>query len=213
MFLIHVIQREEESLVIDCQQYCLEHLVNRIYEPEPLPEGMIAAGRRRAAGGDRRQPAGEGRDEAACGLELNATSPAAVDGRAGRITRRRSPLEPDEHELPLVINLEKSAPVVGRAGPAVARDKPHLICRGFLPHVGDAGPQAGAGSVGRHKLDADAALGLVWQRLHAVCKTAGQVVATLPGYLSRAQADVVRQLAPRRRCRSVGTLSRRWRPP
>ena len=34
MFLIHTLQREEESLVIDCQQYCLEHLVNRIYEPE-----------------------------------------------------------------------------------------------------------------------------------------------------------------------------------
>jgi biopolymer transport protein ExbB/TolQ len=34
MFLIHLLQREEESLVIDCQQYCLEHLVNRIYEPE-----------------------------------------------------------------------------------------------------------------------------------------------------------------------------------
>ncbi len=34
MFLIHLIQREEETLVIDCQQYCLEHLVNRIYEPE-----------------------------------------------------------------------------------------------------------------------------------------------------------------------------------
>ena len=34
MFLIHMLQREEESLVIDCQQYCLEHLVNRIYEPD-----------------------------------------------------------------------------------------------------------------------------------------------------------------------------------
>jgi hypothetical protein len=31
------VQREEEALVIDCQQYCLEHLVNRIYEPEPVP--------------------------------------------------------------------------------------------------------------------------------------------------------------------------------
>jgi biopolymer transport protein ExbB/TolQ len=39
MFLIHTLQREEESLVIDCQQYCLEHLVNRIYEPE-LPANM-----------------------------------------------------------------------------------------------------------------------------------------------------------------------------
>jgi len=36
MFLIHTLQREEEALVIDCQQYCQEHLVNRIYEPEPL---------------------------------------------------------------------------------------------------------------------------------------------------------------------------------
>lgn len=44
MFLIHVLQREEESLVVDCKQYCLEHLVNRIYEPEPLPEGMTSLG-------------------------------------------------------------------------------------------------------------------------------------------------------------------------
>jgi biopolymer transport protein ExbB/TolQ len=39
MFLIHTLQREEESLVIDCQQYCLEHLVNRIYEPDPAAHG------------------------------------------------------------------------------------------------------------------------------------------------------------------------------
>ncbi|MCA1606247.1 MAG: MotA/TolQ/ExbB proton channel family protein [Acidobacteria bacterium] len=36
MYFIHIISREEEALVIDCQQYCLEHLVNRIYEPEAL---------------------------------------------------------------------------------------------------------------------------------------------------------------------------------
>src|SRR5262249_19830707 len=38
MFLIHSVQRDEEALVLDCQQYCLEHLVNRLYEPEPGPE-------------------------------------------------------------------------------------------------------------------------------------------------------------------------------
>jgi biopolymer transport protein ExbB/TolQ len=38
MFLIHFVQREEEALVIDCQQYCLENLVNRIYEPESMGE-------------------------------------------------------------------------------------------------------------------------------------------------------------------------------
>lgn len=39
MFLIHVLQREEEDLVLDCQQYCLEHLVNRLYQPE-LPADL-----------------------------------------------------------------------------------------------------------------------------------------------------------------------------
>ena len=38
MLLVHVMQREEEQLVIDCQQFCLEHLVNRLYEPAPVSE-------------------------------------------------------------------------------------------------------------------------------------------------------------------------------
>jgi hypothetical protein len=38
MFLLHSVQRDEESLVIDCQQYCLEHLVNRLYDLEPATE-------------------------------------------------------------------------------------------------------------------------------------------------------------------------------
>jgi biopolymer transport protein ExbB/TolQ len=42
MFLVHSIQRLEEALVIDCQQFCLEHLVNRTYEPEALPEEPAA---------------------------------------------------------------------------------------------------------------------------------------------------------------------------
>jgi hypothetical protein len=42
MFLLHAVQREEEGLVIDCQQYCLEHLVNRLYELEG--EGADVAG-------------------------------------------------------------------------------------------------------------------------------------------------------------------------
>lgn len=38
MFVVHSIQRDEEALVIDCQQYCLEHLVNRLYDLEPVHE-------------------------------------------------------------------------------------------------------------------------------------------------------------------------------
>lgn len=38
MYLLHSVQRDEEALVIDCQQYCLEHLVNRLYDLETVPE-------------------------------------------------------------------------------------------------------------------------------------------------------------------------------
>jgi biopolymer transport protein ExbB/TolQ len=50
MFLVHSVQRDEESLLIDCQQYCLEHLVNRTYEPEHLGDGasILAAVQGRA---------------------------------------------------------------------------------------------------------------------------------------------------------------------
>jgi hypothetical protein len=32
MFFLHSVQREEEALVLDCQQYCLEHLVSRLVD-------------------------------------------------------------------------------------------------------------------------------------------------------------------------------------
>ncbi len=38
MFLLHSVGRDEEALVIDCRQYCLEHLVNRLYDLEPIGE-------------------------------------------------------------------------------------------------------------------------------------------------------------------------------
>jgi hypothetical protein len=45
MFLLHAVQREEENLVIDCQQYCLNHLVSRLYElPPDSAEAALANG-------------------------------------------------------------------------------------------------------------------------------------------------------------------------
>ncbi|HXG12213.1 MAG TPA: MotA/TolQ/ExbB proton channel family protein [Gemmataceae bacterium] len=38
MFLLHMVQRDEEQLVIDCQQYCQEHLMLRLYDPELVHE-------------------------------------------------------------------------------------------------------------------------------------------------------------------------------
>jgi biopolymer transport protein ExbB/TolQ len=60
MFLVHSVQRDEEALIIDCQQYCLENLVNRTYEPEPLEigNGPLVNGRMPA-----HQPAANGQPE------------------------------------------------------------------------------------------------------------------------------------------------------
>jgi biopolymer transport protein ExbB/TolQ len=35
MYFLHAIQRAEEGLVLDCQQFCQEHLVLRLYDPQP----------------------------------------------------------------------------------------------------------------------------------------------------------------------------------
>jgi hypothetical protein len=32
MFILHAIQRDEEALIYDAQQYCLEHLIGRLYD-------------------------------------------------------------------------------------------------------------------------------------------------------------------------------------
>jgi hypothetical protein len=33
MYIVHAVQRSEETLVIDCQDYCQEHLLLRLYDP------------------------------------------------------------------------------------------------------------------------------------------------------------------------------------
>ncbi len=35
MYLLHAVQRAEDTLVIDCQDYCQEHLLLRLYDPKP----------------------------------------------------------------------------------------------------------------------------------------------------------------------------------
>lgn len=39
MFLLHMVQRAEEAVVIDSQQYCLDHLISRLYDLEPEHAG------------------------------------------------------------------------------------------------------------------------------------------------------------------------------
>jgi hypothetical protein len=36
MFLVHSVQRDEESLVIDCHQFCQEQVLMRLYDPASM---------------------------------------------------------------------------------------------------------------------------------------------------------------------------------
>jgi len=38
MYFLYSVQRAEEMLVIDCQDYCQEHLLLRLYDPKPVNE-------------------------------------------------------------------------------------------------------------------------------------------------------------------------------
>ena len=39
LYLLHAVQQREETLVIDCQDYCQEHLLLRLYDPKPAAVG------------------------------------------------------------------------------------------------------------------------------------------------------------------------------
>jgi hypothetical protein len=41
MYFLHAVQRAEEMLVIDCQDYCQEHLLLRLYDPKPANEFAV----------------------------------------------------------------------------------------------------------------------------------------------------------------------------
>jgi len=43
MYFLHVTQKAEELLVIDCQQYCQEHLLLRLYDPQPEHADALTA--------------------------------------------------------------------------------------------------------------------------------------------------------------------------
>src|SRR5436190_7274158 len=117
----------------------------------------------------------------AVGVDLTA-SRVRAEGVGGK----SHPLvldEPDA-ELPLYISGERRTPEVGRPGFALCRKAPHLVCSNFLPALG----QAREWRVGRHVLVAEAALGLVFDRIRGpIAAETDAVALSLPVYLGPAQ--------------------------
>jgi hypothetical protein len=135
------------------------------------------------------------------GLDLDATRVRAVSGPRPR-SAAALPLEGQHLDLPLALSLEGRQPAVGRAGLALCRRLPHLACLDFLPHLGGAQRW----QAGRHRLDAEGALALVFADLQGALHGAQGVALSLPVYLAGAQVGQLRRLAERARWRLFGSL-------
>ncbi len=152
MFLLHTVQRDEESLVIDCQQYCQEHLVTRLYilEPEPrVATGLtkswpLMASRSRwtirralAASGEQGHSMSSvrtsNRDRSRPELDAQGAPPPAGLGQSARALS----LDARHAELPLALALDGRVPEVGERGLSLQRKAPHSACVDFLPFLGE----------------------------------------------------------------------------
>jgi hypothetical protein len=134
------------------------------------------------------------------GVDLNATRARAVSGPRprGAVQLR---LEDDHLDLPLAVSLEGRHPLVGRAGASLRRRLPHVACLDFLPHLGGARTW----SAGRHRLDAGAALALLFGALRKPLGGLSGVALALPAYLGPDQVALLFRLAEQARWRLLGS--------
>lgn len=124
---------------------------------------------------------------AVVGLDLTAGRARGVYGPAVGATPRTLPLDDPHDDLPLAISLEPRTPTVGRAGANLVRRLPHLVCRDYLPALG----QAREWRAGRHKLDPVTAVGLLAQRLRLPLTGQHALAVAVPAYLTVPQVTLL----------------------
>ncbi|MBA4067826.1 MAG: hypothetical protein C0501_29830 [Isosphaera sp.] len=135
----------------------------------------------------------------AAGVDLTSSRARAVAVSAGEA--RPIPLDGAD-ELPLVVALDRRTPEVGRAGFALCRKAPHAVCSNFLPFLAHAREWRH----GRHVIDAEAAVGLVFAKLRGpVTAESAAVALTLPAYLTPVQVGNVVAAANRAKLPLKGT--------
>lgn len=139
------------------------------------------------------------------GIEMNATRVRAVQGPMADFPLPL-PLDPPAHDLPMILSLANGAIEVGLAGQRLMRKQPHLAVHGFLPHVGKTDGQRRHWRGGKHQLDADAAVSVVWKRLEQVCRKSAGVILGLPSYLAPAQVELIRGVAAKLKLPMMGSL-------
>src|SRR5262245_50243070 len=105
------------------------------------------------------------------GLDLNASRAVGVSVGEGRV--RSLVLDDPTDDLLQFISLERRSPDVGRAGYAIVRKQPHLVCSNFLPALG----QPRKWQAGRVALTPETALEAVFQKLNALVAPESQALA------------------------------------
>jgi hypothetical protein len=135
----------------------------------------------------------------AVGIDLTASR---VRAEAVGAKSRPLSLDAPDDELVLYISGERRTPEIGRAGFGICRKTPHLVCSNFLPALG----QAREWRVGRHTLAAEAALGLVFDKIRGpVAAETDAAALALPTYLGPAQVTRVGAIAGRSKLPLKGT--------
>jgi hypothetical protein len=124
---------------------------------------------------------------AVVGLDLTAGRARAVYGPPAGGAPRVLPLDDPGPDLPLAISLEHRAAVVGLAGAALIRRMPHLVCRDYLPALG----QAREWRAGRHRLDPAGAVALLAQRLRQPLAGQHAVALAVPSYVTVPQVKLL----------------------
>ena len=135
----------------------------------------------------------------AVGIDLTASRV-----RAEAVGTKSRPLVLDavDDELVLFISGERRTAEVGRAGFAICRKTPHLVCSNFLAALG----QSREWRIGRHALIAESALELVFDKIRGPVAAETDVAAlALPVYLGPAQVTRVGVTAGRAKFALKGT--------
>jgi hypothetical protein len=135
------------------------------------------------------------------GIDLNAGRARAALGWPGR--NKLFPLAEPGGDLAIGISLEKRIAEVGPAAAAISRRLPHLICAGYLPHLGQ--PQEW--KAGRHTLNSETALALAFDRLRATTIGHDEIAFALPSYLTLQQVGKLAAVAAKAKFKVTGSAT------
>lgn len=136
-------------------------------------------------------------------LDLNADRIWAMSGGAGQLPQVVH-LDGDQAELALALSFEKRELKVGRAALGHLRRSPHLVCKGFLPRLGEHCEWQGGG----HRLNASDAYRSILKSVRQKLNSVKGLVLALPSYFSRDQVSLAVTLTQDVGLPVLGTVSR-----